>query len=30
MWLEYSHTVPADDAVGVEVEGLQGFWTCDA
>ncbi|KAI4898285.1 hypothetical protein NFI96_024414 [Prochilodus magdalenae] len=24
-----SHTVPADGAVGVEVEGHQAFWTCD-
>ncbi|KAI4894293.1 hypothetical protein NFI96_002034 [Prochilodus magdalenae] len=27
--LEYPHTVPADGAVGVEVEGHQAFWTCD-
>ncbi|KAI4884208.1 hypothetical protein NFI96_012853 [Prochilodus magdalenae] len=27
--LEYPHTVPADGAVGVEVEGHQVFWTCD-
>ncbi|KAI4886356.1 hypothetical protein NFI96_025407 [Prochilodus magdalenae] len=26
--LEYPHTVPADGAVGVEVEGHQTFWTC--
>ncbi|KAI4880229.1 hypothetical protein NFI96_002973 [Prochilodus magdalenae] len=27
--LEHPHTVPADDAVGVEVEGHEVFWTCD-
>ncbi|KAI4873562.1 hypothetical protein NFI96_026260 [Prochilodus magdalenae] len=27
--LEHPHTVPADGAVGVEVEGRQAFWTCD-
>ncbi|KAI4888209.1 hypothetical protein NFI96_002798 [Prochilodus magdalenae] len=27
--LEHPHTVPADGAVGVEVEGCQAFWTCD-
>ncbi|KAI4901753.1 hypothetical protein NFI96_020442 [Prochilodus magdalenae] len=27
--LEYPHTVPADGAVGVEVEGHQAFWSCD-
>ncbi|KAI4874587.1 hypothetical protein NFI96_000024 [Prochilodus magdalenae] len=27
--LEHPHTVPADGAVGVEVEGHQTFWTCD-
>ncbi|KAI4881988.1 hypothetical protein NFI96_024004 [Prochilodus magdalenae] len=27
--LEHPHTVPADGAVGVEVEGHQSFWTCD-
>ncbi|KAI4885987.1 hypothetical protein NFI96_004009 [Prochilodus magdalenae] len=27
--LDYSHTVPADGAVGVEVEGHQAFWTCN-
>ncbi|KAI4904108.1 hypothetical protein NFI96_007804, partial [Prochilodus magdalenae] len=27
--LEHPHTVPADGAVGVEVEGHQAFWTCD-
>ncbi|KAI4896936.1 hypothetical protein NFI96_003768 [Prochilodus magdalenae] len=27
--LEHPHTVPADGVVGVEVEGLQVFWTCD-
>ncbi|KAI4872696.1 hypothetical protein NFI96_008742 [Prochilodus magdalenae] len=27
--LEYPHTVPADGAVGVEVERHQVFWTCD-
>ncbi|KAI4889560.1 hypothetical protein NFI96_026207 [Prochilodus magdalenae] len=27
--LEHPHTVPADGAVGVEVEGHQVFWTCD-
>ncbi|KAI4897785.1 hypothetical protein NFI96_003241 [Prochilodus magdalenae] len=27
--LEHPHTVPADGAVGVEVEGQQAFWTCD-
>ncbi|KAI4899934.1 hypothetical protein NFI96_014532 [Prochilodus magdalenae] len=27
---EYPHTVPADGAVGVEVEGHQAFWTCDS
>ncbi|KAI4900440.1 hypothetical protein NFI96_019871 [Prochilodus magdalenae] len=27
--LEHPHTVPADGAVGVEVEGHQDFWTCD-
>ncbi|KAI4877005.1 hypothetical protein NFI96_005168 [Prochilodus magdalenae] len=27
--LEYPHTVPADGAVGVEVEGHQVFWMCD-
>ncbi|KAI4878232.1 hypothetical protein NFI96_016271 [Prochilodus magdalenae] len=26
--LEHPHTVPADGAVGVEVEGHQAFWTC--
>ncbi|KAI4887501.1 hypothetical protein NFI96_002414 [Prochilodus magdalenae] len=26
---EHPHTVPADGAVGVEVEGHQVFWTCD-
>ncbi|KAI4876963.1 hypothetical protein NFI96_017652 [Prochilodus magdalenae] len=26
---EHPHTVPADGAVGVEVEGHQAFWTCD-
>ncbi|KAI4871398.1 hypothetical protein NFI96_009400 [Prochilodus magdalenae] len=26
--LEHPHTVPADGAVGVEVEGHQVFWTC--
>ncbi|KAI4872036.1 hypothetical protein NFI96_009307 [Prochilodus magdalenae] len=26
--LELPHTVPADGAVGVEVEGHQAFWTC--
>ncbi|KAI4901918.1 hypothetical protein NFI96_000570 [Prochilodus magdalenae] len=30
MKLEYPHTVPADGAVGVEVEGHQAFWTCDS
>ncbi|KAI4903957.1 hypothetical protein NFI96_000967 [Prochilodus magdalenae] len=29
MGLEHPHTVPADGAVGVEVEGHQVFWTCD-
>ncbi|KAI4902823.1 hypothetical protein NFI96_032285 [Prochilodus magdalenae] len=28
-YLEHPHTVPADGAVGVEVEGHQAFWTCD-
>ncbi|KAI4896927.1 hypothetical protein NFI96_003071 [Prochilodus magdalenae] len=27
--LEHPHTVPADGAVGVEMEGHQVFWTCD-
>ncbi|KAI4871505.1 hypothetical protein NFI96_027165, partial [Prochilodus magdalenae] len=27
--LEHPHTVPADGAVGLEVEGHQVFWTCD-
>ncbi|KAI4895591.1 hypothetical protein NFI96_000901 [Prochilodus magdalenae] len=27
--LEHPHTVPADGAVGVEVERHQAFWTCD-
>ncbi|KAI4888788.1 hypothetical protein NFI96_028294 [Prochilodus magdalenae] len=27
--LEHPHTVPADGAVGVEVERHQVFWTCD-
>ncbi|KAI4878227.1 hypothetical protein NFI96_023721 [Prochilodus magdalenae] len=27
--LKHPHTVPADGAVGVEVEGHQAFWTCD-
>ncbi|KAI4883434.1 hypothetical protein NFI96_006652 [Prochilodus magdalenae] len=27
--LEHPHTVPADGAVGVEVEGHQVFWTGD-
>ncbi|KAI4882007.1 hypothetical protein NFI96_005484 [Prochilodus magdalenae] len=27
--LEHPHTVPADGAVGVEVEVHQAFWTCD-
>ncbi|KAI4878524.1 hypothetical protein NFI96_006835 [Prochilodus magdalenae] len=27
--LEHPHTVPADGAVEVEVEGHQVFWTCD-
>ncbi|KAI4872575.1 hypothetical protein NFI96_010021 [Prochilodus magdalenae] len=27
--LEHPHTVPADGAVGVEVEAHQVFWTCD-
>ncbi|KAI4873704.1 hypothetical protein NFI96_023390 [Prochilodus magdalenae] len=27
--LEHPHTVPADGAVGVEVEGHQAFWTYD-
>ncbi|KAI4882359.1 hypothetical protein NFI96_005361 [Prochilodus magdalenae] len=27
--LEHPHTVPADGAVGVGVEGHQVFWTCD-
>ncbi|KAI4901774.1 hypothetical protein NFI96_013653 [Prochilodus magdalenae] len=27
--LEHPHTVPADGAVGVEVEGHQAFWACD-
>ncbi|KAI4887134.1 hypothetical protein NFI96_026114 [Prochilodus magdalenae] len=27
--LEHPHTVPADGAVGVEVEGHQAFWTCE-
>ncbi|KAI4872640.1 hypothetical protein NFI96_022291, partial [Prochilodus magdalenae] len=26
---EYPHTVPADGAVGAEVEGHQAFWMCD-
>ncbi|KAI4896329.1 hypothetical protein NFI96_015777 [Prochilodus magdalenae] len=29
MSLEHPHTVPADGAVGVEVEGHQAFWSCD-
>ena len=29
MQLEHPHTVPADAAVEVEVEGHQAFWTCD-
>ncbi|KAI4873383.1 hypothetical protein NFI96_006609 [Prochilodus magdalenae] len=29
MQLEHPHTVPADGAVGVEVEGHQAFWMCD-
>ncbi|KAI4891841.1 hypothetical protein NFI96_029007, partial [Prochilodus magdalenae] len=28
--LEHPHTVPADGAVGVEVERHQAFWTCDS
>ncbi|KAI4873645.1 hypothetical protein NFI96_001178 [Prochilodus magdalenae] len=28
-YLKHPHTVPADGAVGVEVEGHQAFWTCD-
>ncbi|KAI4881585.1 hypothetical protein NFI96_004917 [Prochilodus magdalenae] len=28
-WLEHPNTVPADGAVGMEVEGHQAFWTCD-
>ncbi|KAI4881264.1 hypothetical protein NFI96_010204 [Prochilodus magdalenae] len=28
--LQHPHTVPADGAVGVEVEGHQAFWTCDS
>ncbi|KAI4880434.1 hypothetical protein NFI96_018414 [Prochilodus magdalenae] len=28
--LEHPHTVPADGAGGVEVEGHQVFWTCDS
>ncbi|KAI4896274.1 hypothetical protein NFI96_003665 [Prochilodus magdalenae] len=28
-WLEHPHTVPADGAVVVEVEGHRVFWTCD-
>ncbi|KAI4872531.1 hypothetical protein NFI96_016761 [Prochilodus magdalenae] len=27
-YLEHPHTVPADGAVEVEVEGHQAFWTC--
>ncbi|KAI4899041.1 hypothetical protein NFI96_001210 [Prochilodus magdalenae] len=27
--LQHPHTVPADGAVGVKVEGHQSFWTCD-
>ncbi|KAI4902806.1 hypothetical protein NFI96_007461, partial [Prochilodus magdalenae] len=27
--LEHPHTVPAEGAVGVDVEGHQVFWTCD-
>ncbi|KAI4891462.1 hypothetical protein NFI96_012354 [Prochilodus magdalenae] len=27
--LEHPHTVPADGAVGVEVEGHQAFWLCE-
>ncbi|KAI4884207.1 hypothetical protein NFI96_000820 [Prochilodus magdalenae] len=27
--LKYSHTVPADGAVGVKVERHQAFWTCN-
>ncbi|KAI4892107.1 hypothetical protein NFI96_012456 [Prochilodus magdalenae] len=27
--LKHSHTVPADGAVGVEVEGHQAIWMCD-
>ncbi|KAI4888536.1 hypothetical protein NFI96_007211 [Prochilodus magdalenae] len=27
--LEHPHTVPADGAVGVEVERHQAFWMCD-
>ncbi|KAI4892702.1 hypothetical protein NFI96_007775 [Prochilodus magdalenae] len=27
--LEHPHTVPADGAVGVEVDGHQAFWTCE-
>ncbi|KAI4874215.1 hypothetical protein NFI96_005715 [Prochilodus magdalenae] len=27
--LEHPHTVPADGAVGVEVEGHQAFWMCN-
>ncbi|KAI4902708.1 hypothetical protein NFI96_007506 [Prochilodus magdalenae] len=27
--LQHPHTVPADGAVGVEVEEHQAFWTCD-
>ncbi|KAI4901245.1 hypothetical protein NFI96_009282 [Prochilodus magdalenae] len=30
VWLEHPHTVPADGAVGVEVEGRQVFWTWDS
>ena len=29
MHLEYSHTVPANFAVGVKMESLQAFWMCD-
>ncbi|KAI4880870.1 hypothetical protein NFI96_017860 [Prochilodus magdalenae] len=28
--LDHPHTVPADGAVGVELEGHQAFWTCDS
>ncbi|KAI4874779.1 hypothetical protein NFI96_001622 [Prochilodus magdalenae] len=28
--LKHPHTVPADGAVGVEVEGHQAFWTCNS